>query len=75
MLLIATYMSIKWYIVANKKNITIAGTASGLMGTLIGIGGPPMAIVYQNSVARKVVATEYVFWDRCIVFSNIICLL
>ena len=54
MLLIATYMSAKkWNIVATKKNITIAGTASGIMGTLTGIGGPPMAIVYQNSSAEK----------------------
>ena len=66
-------MSIKkWNIVANKKNITIAGTASGLMGTLISIGIPPMAIVYQNSSARKVVATLNMFFGIGALFSVIL---
>lgn len=73
LLLIATYMSAKkWNIVATKKNIIIAGTASGLMGTLIGIGGPPMAIVYQNSSARKVVATLNMFFGIGALFSVIL---
>jgi uncharacterized membrane protein YfcA len=73
LLLIATYMSAKnWNIVATKKNITIAGTASGLMGTLTGIGGPPMAIVYQNSSARKVVATLNMFFGIGALFSVIL---
>tara|TARA_B100000787_G_C16183941_1_gene293484 strand:- start:1327 stop:2076 length:750 start_codon:yes stop_codon:yes gene_type:complete len=70
LLLIATYLSAKkWNIVATKKNITIAGTASGLMGTLTGIGGPPMAIVYQNSSAPKVVATLNMFFGVGALFS------
>ena len=70
LLLIATYLSAKkWNIVATKKNITIAGTASGLMGTLTGIGGPPMAIVYQNSSAKKVVATLNMFFGVGALFS------
>ena len=70
LLLIATYLSAKkWNIVATKKNITIAGTASGLMGTLTGIGGPPMAIVYQNSSAPKVVATLNMFFGIGALFS------
>jgi uncharacterized membrane protein YfcA len=70
LLLIATYLSAKkWNIVATKKNITIAGTASGLMGTLTGIGGPPMAIVYQNSSAIKVVATLNMFFGIGALFS------
>ena len=70
LLLIATYLSAKkWNIVATKKNITIAGTASGLMGTLTGIGGPPMAIVYQNSSAKKVVATLNMFFGFGALFS------
>ena len=70
LLLIATYLSAKkWNIVATKKNITIAGTASGLMGTLTGIGGPPMAIVYQNSSAKKVVATLNMFFGIGALFS------
>ena len=70
LLLIATYLSAKkWNIVATKKNITITGTASGLMGTLTGIGGPPMAIVYQNSSAKKVVATLNMFFGIGALFS------
>ena len=70
LLLIATYLSAKkWNIVATKKNITIAGTASGIMGTLTGIGGPPMAIVYQNSSAPKVVATLNMFFGIGALFS------
>ena len=73
LLLIATYLSAKkWNIVATKKNITIAGTASGLMGTLTGIGGPPMAIVYQNSSATKVVATLNMFFGIGALFSVLI---
>lgn len=30
------------------RNLTIAGAASGLMGTLSSIGGPPVAIIYQG---------------------------
>ena len=70
LLVIATYLSAKkWNIVATKKNITIAGTASGIMGTLTGIGGPPMAIVYQNSSAPKVVATLNMFFGIGALFS------
>ena len=73
LLLIATYLSAKkWNIVANKKNISIAGIASGLMGTLTGIGGPPMAIVYQNSSAKKVVATLNMFFGIGALFSVIL---
>ncbi|MEE3327655.1 MAG: sulfite exporter TauE/SafE family protein [Myxococcota bacterium] len=34
---------------ANRSSALIAGGASGLMGTISSIGGPPMAIIYQNS--------------------------
>ena len=45
LLLITVFLSAKkWNVVANKKNITIAGACSGFMGTLIGIGGPPIPI-------------------------------
>ena len=63
LLLITVFLSAKkWNVAASKKNITIAGACSGLMGTLIGIGGPPMAIVYQNSTAKNVVATLNMFF-------------
>ncbi|HHX82273.1 MAG TPA: sulfite exporter TauE/SafE family protein [Pseudomonadaceae bacterium] len=34
---------------ANSRNIFIATLASGFMGTMSGIGGPPLALVYQNA--------------------------
>ena len=70
LLLITVFLSAKkWNVIANKKNITIAGACSGFMGTLIGIGGPPMAIVYQNSSARNVVATLNMFFGIGALFS------
>ncbi len=70
LLLLAVFLSAKkWNVTASKKNITIAGACSGLMGTLIGIGGPPMAIVYQNSTAKNVVATLNMFFGIGALFS------
>jgi len=70
LLLITVFLSAKkWNVIANKKNITIAGACSGFMGTLIGIGGPPMAIVYQNSSAKNVVATLNMFFGIGALFS------
>ena len=70
LLLVAVFLSVKkWNIAASKKNITIAGACSGLMGTMIGIGGPPMAIVYQNSTAKNVVATLNMFFGIGALFS------
>jgi len=42
---------------------------SGFMGTLTGVGGPPMAIVYQNSSARNAVATLNMFFGIGALFS------
>ena len=73
LLLITVFLSAKkWNIIASKKNITIAGACSGFMGTLIGIGGPPMAIVYQNSSAKNVVATLNMFFGIGAFFSVIL---
>ena len=70
LLLVAVFLSVKkWNVAASKKNITIAGACSGLMGTTIGIGGPPMAIVYQNSTAKNVVATLNMFFGIGALFS------
>ena len=39
-----------------------AGTVAGVMGTLTGIGAPPMAIVYADVEARRSAATQNVFF-------------
>ncbi|WGH77613.1 TSUP family transporter [Jannaschia ovalis] len=39
-----------------------AGTVAGVMGTLTGIGAPPMAIVYADVETRRSAATQNVFF-------------
>ena len=73
LLLITVFLSAKkWNVIASKKNITIAGVCSGFMGTLTGVGGPPMAIVYQNSSSKNVVATLNMFFGIGALFSVLI---
>lgn len=38
-----------WTPAATSSNVAIAGVVSGAMGTATGIGGPPMALVWQRS--------------------------
>lgn len=38
-----------WAPTATPSNVAIAGVVSGAMGTATGIGGPPMALVWQGS--------------------------
>ena len=63
-LIIAVYFSAKKFnIVANAKNVFLASTISGFMGTITGIGGHPMGIVYQNSKSVNVSATLNAFFS------------
>jgi uncharacterized protein len=39
---------------ANWQSLSIAGGSGGLMGTMVGIHGPPMAIVLQHEPPAKV---------------------
>lgn len=39
------------------RTLFAAGVVSGVTGTVAGLGGPPLALVYQNSDGRKVRAT------------------
>ncbi len=41
-------------IVPSNRNLLIAGFFSGLMGTTTSIGGPPIALVYQNSQTETI---------------------
>jgi uncharacterized membrane protein YfcA len=42
-----------WVPAPRRRNVVLAGAASGLLGTSTSIGGPPMALVWQrNSGAR-----------------------
>ena len=40
-----------------RRNLAIAGFASGITGTAAGIGGPPMALTYQHADGRVLRAT------------------
>lgn len=40
----------------------VAGGVSGVMGTLTGIGAPPMAILYANTETRRAAATQNAFY-------------
>lgn len=41
----------------NLRTLFAAGIVSGITGTIAGLGGPPLALVYQDSHSRKVRAT------------------
>lgn len=41
----------------NRPNLVIAGTLAGVMGTIASIGGPPMALLYQNSSGPRLRTT------------------
>lgn len=40
-----------------RRNLIAVGTVSGIMGTMAGIHGPPIALLYQRMAADKVRAT------------------
>ena len=44
-------------LVPTRTATAMAGLASGLMGTISAIGGPPMALVYQNAGAAQLRST------------------
>lgn len=44
-----------------RRNLLIAGTASGFTGAVAGIGGPPMALTYQHADPRTLRSSLAVF--------------
>lgn len=50
-----------WRVKPTKRNMAIAGAASGYMGTITSVGTPPMAIVYQYSPGPEVRANMSAF--------------
>lgn len=44
------------------RNSVIAGAASGYMGTLVAVGGPPIALIYQNEKGPLVRANMSAFF-------------
>src|SRR5690606_18199825 len=39
------------------RNLSIAGAVSGLMGTAVGIGGPPIALLFQRATGPEIRAS------------------
>lgn len=46
----------------NRINLFIAGLLSGIMGTIAAIGGPPMALVYQNESGARLRTNMSIFF-------------
>lgn len=61
--LIGVLLSVRgWRPRERPLTLATAGAASGLMGTATGIGGPPMALVWQGSSAARMRGTMSAFF-------------
>jgi uncharacterized membrane protein YfcA len=49
--------SLGWVPAPRRRNLMLAGATSGVLGTATSIGGPPMALVWQNSSGPKLRGT------------------
>ena len=59
----------------NSRNHFIAGTASGVLGTIVGVGGAPMGIIYQNEDPSVVRANNNLFFTVGSLVSFVILIL
>jgi uncharacterized membrane protein YfcA len=62
---------IGWKLSPTRVNLLVAGTLSGVMGTIAGIGGPPMALIYQHETSARLRAHLTIFF----VFGTLISIL
>lgn len=49
--------SFGWIPAPHRRNLVLAGAASGVLGTATAIGGPPMALVWQNTSGARLRGT------------------
>ncbi|SEH47945.1 hypothetical protein SAMN04489835_0288 [Mycolicibacterium rutilum] len=49
--------SFGWIPAARRRNVVLAGAASGVLGTATAIGGPPMALVWQRNEGARLRGT------------------
>ncbi|MCT7657973.1 sulfite exporter TauE/SafE family protein [Mycobacterium deserti] len=49
--------SVGWIPVPHRRNLVLAGATSGVLGTATSIGGPPMALVWQNTSGAQLRGT------------------
>ena len=63
LVIVAVFLSVfSFSIKPTASSVGIAGFFSGLMGTLAALGGPPMAIVYQNEEGKVIRGTLSAFF-------------
>jgi uncharacterized membrane protein YfcA len=46
-----------WHIPPTRRNVILASIVSGFMSTVSSVGGPPMALLYQNEEGPRIRAT------------------
>jgi uncharacterized membrane protein YfcA len=46
-----------WHVPLTLRNVFLSGIGSGFMGTVSAIGGPPLALVYQNESGPRIRST------------------
>lgn len=49
--------SFGWIPLPRRRNVVLAGAASGVLGTATAIGGPPMALVWQRNAGARLRGT------------------
>lgn len=49
--------SFGWIPAPRRRNVVLAGAASGVLGTATAIGGPPMALVWQRNIGARLRGT------------------
>ena len=52
----------RWRVRPTRRSLLVAGTLSGLMGTVTTIGAPPMGIVYQHAPGARTRGTLNAFF-------------
>lgn len=52
----------------NRGTLLVAGTTAGFMGTTVGIGGPPIALLYQHATGPQIrAALSRFFGAGCVI--------
>jgi uncharacterized membrane protein YfcA len=53
----AVLSALGWHVRPTRRNVLVASIASGFMSTVSSVGGPPMALLYQNEAGPRIRAT------------------
>ncbi|MEX0612607.1 MAG: sulfite exporter TauE/SafE family protein [Pirellulales bacterium] len=53
----AVLSALGWHIPTTPRNVVLASIVSGFMSTVSSVGGPPMALLYQNEAGPRIRAT------------------